>query len=343
MGATMAADFHMPAAAREDLVFDSFEELLHAASKREPLNSGDQKGGSMLERLTVGGRRYVAKRLSLEDDWIMRTASDLAGRPLVMWRSGLLRRLPASIDPAIVACYPGERLGQAVLVMEDVGPYLVPEGDEPIPLEQHLRFMDHMAEVHAAFWGWQDTFGLTPLTTRMLFFHRDQLASELSRPKPAEVPRIALEGWARLERRAPHSAQAIFDLHADPVPLVGALESTPQTFIHGDWKMGNLGSRPDGRTILLDWAVPGQAPGALELAWYLALNRRRIRQSKEEAIDAYWRSLQRHGIPAGDWWPKQLALALLAGMVWFGWEKAYDEDAELGWWEDRVREGLRWL
>jgi hypothetical protein len=30
---------------------------------------------------------------------------------------------------------------------------------------------------------------------------------------------------------------------------------------------------------------------------------------------------------------------LLAGLVVFGWEKALGDDAELGWWCDRAREG----
>ena len=47
---------------------------------------------------------------------------------------------------------------------------------------------------------------------------------------------------------------------------------TPRTFLHGDWKLGNLGSRPDGRTVLVDWSLPGSGPPAAELAHYLALN-----------------------------------------------------------------------
>ena len=36
--------------------------------------------------------------------------------------------------------------------MRDVGDWLVPVSDEPVPLDQHLRFLDHMAALHAAFW-----------------------------------------------------------------------------------------------------------------------------------------------------------------------------------------------
>ena len=46
--------------------------------------------------------------------------------------------------------------------------------------------------------------------------------------------------------------------------------------------MGNLGRHPDGRTILLDWAFPGRAPPATDLAWYVALNVERLPQSKDD-------------------------------------------------------------
>jgi hypothetical protein len=46
--------------------------------------------------------------------------------------------------------------------------------------------------------------------------------------------------------------------------------------VAADWKMGNLGTHPDGRTILLDWAFPGAGPARWDLCRYLALNRARL-------------------------------------------------------------------
>jgi hypothetical protein len=37
--------------------------------------------------------------------------------------------------------------------MRDVSGSLVPEGDEPVLLHQHLTFLDHMAALHTTFWG----------------------------------------------------------------------------------------------------------------------------------------------------------------------------------------------
>src|SRR4029077_11818997 len=95
----------------------------------------------------------------------------------------------------------------------------------------------------------------------------------------------AVEGWARLADRSPRIHQLVTRAHAEPATLAGALAATPPTFLHGDWKMGNLGMHPDGRTILLDWAYPGAGPICWDLAWYVAVNRARLPESKEATIE----------------------------------------------------------
>ena len=99
---------------------------------------------------------------------------------------------------------------------------------------------------------------------------------EAARGFPAAVPVIARDGWLRLAEVAPDMLAMLEPLTLDPSPLVAALDTTPQTLVHGDSKLGNLGRHPDGRTILIDWALPGRSVGCLELAHYLALNRARI-------------------------------------------------------------------
>jgi hypothetical protein len=125
--------------------------------------------------------------------------------------------------------------------------------------------------------------------------------------------------------------------------LADAVAATPTTFLHGDWKMGNLGSHPDGRTIVLDCAYPGEGPACHDLAWYLSVNRARLPESKEDAIARFRRALEPHGVTTDGWWDRQLGLCLLGSVVQFGWEKALGDDVELGWWLDRAREGARWL
>jgi len=125
-------------------------------------------------------------------------------------------------------------------------------------------------------------------------------------------------------------------VHERPEVITGPIGDTPSTFLQGDWKMGNLGSHPDGRTILLDWAYPGSGPACWDLCWYLALNRARLPESKESAIGRYRTSLEARGISTTPWWERQLDLCMIGIMATFGWEKALGDAVELAWWEDQI-------
>jgi aminoglycoside phosphotransferase (APT) family kinase protein len=132
-------------------------------------------------------------------------------------------------------------------------------------------------------------------------------------------------------------------IHGDAQTLADALQETPQTFVAGDWKLGNVGRRDDGRTVLLDWAYPGEAPPAFELAWYLALNRARIPESKEATIAWFRARLEHHGVDTTGWWERQLGLCLLGMAAVIGWEKAVGDADELAWWEAAAVDGATWL
>ena len=327
------------------LVYPTVVEMVAGATDREPFRSSDGKSGSSFERLRIDGERFVLKSLSYDDDWIMRVTGDTVHRPLLSWRAGLYHQTPGCIDHTIVAmAVEGSGTSARLsMLMHDVGEHLIPEGDDVIALDVHASFIEHMAEMHAHFWGWRDTVGLSPLAHRWRFFAPDNIEAELRRPEVPPVVAVADEGWARLRERAPRFADIASTIHADPHPLARALSDTPLTFIAGDWKMGNLGHRPDGRTILLDWAYPGAAPGTWDLAWYLALNRARLPQSKEATIAAYRDALDARDIDNASWFDRQLALSLLGMAVCFGWEKALGDDDELQWWQDRAEHGMTCL
>lgn len=320
---------------------ERLEDLVGAPDQVEPLHSGDSLSGTRLEIWTVSGKRYVVKHLRSDDDWIMRVTGDLAFRPVQVWEAGILDHLPPCIDHAIVGCARGAN--SAALLLRDVSSFLVPAGDEPIPLGQHLGFLDHMAALHARFWGWRDTVGLTPMPMRYREFAPATARRELGAGLHNPMARSIEEGWSRLERAAPVSARILRPLLDDPTPLVNALASQPSTLVHGDWKLGNLGTLPDGRTVLLDWAVPGEAPACVDLAWYLAVNCDRMPESKEDAIATYRSRLKSHGVDTAGWWDGQLALGLLSGFLQLGWAKTQVAGAELAWWEKRATEAGRYL
>ncbi|MBV9796026.1 MAG: aminoglycoside phosphotransferase [Actinobacteria bacterium] len=319
-------------------------ELVAGATERAELAGAAGKSGARLERLVIDGQSYVLKHLDLAEDWTMRASGCLRGAPLEAWERGLLERLPACFNQPIVGVAREEAGGRApaggcALLMHDVSRWLVPVSDDPITLDQHERFLRHMAALHAAFWACGDDCDVVPVMHRYLELSPWLAAAEAAVGSAHLVPRLVGEGWPRLAAVAPAAAAVVTPLAQDPGPLVAALAATPQTFVHGNWKLDNLGTDDSGRTVLLDWEQPGRGAPLSDLAWYLAINCRRLPQGKDDAIASYRAALEEQGIRTEPWWDRQLALCLLGALVQFGWEKAlggYDE--ELAWWEARAVE-----
>ena len=330
-------------------VYGSVEKLLdgYAAGRqvsREPLDkNADSLSGSPFERIKVNGVSYVLKHLGRDLDWLMRALGDgldtdgrpTAPRAVVLWRDGILDALPPVIDHAIVGASYDPTSGRSALLMRDISTTLVPTGSTPIGAALHRRFLDHMASTHATFWGFADRPGLAAPGSRYTALTPAMAAREAAAGHDDAVPRAIPVGWARLHEVAAPAYEAALALATDPTPLVTALGGTPQTLVHGDWKYGNLGSHPDGRTVLLDWAWPGAGAACVDLGWYLAVNCDRLPESKDAAIDAYRAALERHGVDTGPWWARQLELALLGAFVELGWSKTGDP-TELGWWTGRI-------
>jgi hypothetical protein len=315
-------------------------ELLAGAASRERVRPADARAGAIYEHITIAGDAYFMKRLSPASDWVMRVTGDHVHRPYLVWQAGIMDQAPHCIDHTVVAMEVDGAGDQAVLtmLMRDVSGFLVPPGDTVVPAGQHENFIAHLAALSAAFWGWDDDIGLTTMTQRLRFFAPDNIAAELA---AAEVPgpiAAAAAGWDALPGRSPLLSNLARLVHARPEVLTEQLAETPRTFLHGDWKMGNLGAHPDGRTILLDWAYPGAGPACWDLCWYLALNQARLPEPKEAAINRFRAELEEHGVDTGRWWERQLDLCLIAIMATFGWEKALGDDDELDWWHNRVTE-----
>jgi hypothetical protein len=285
----------------------------------------------------------------------MRATRDTRGRAARAWLSGLLDRLPPCIDHAVVGCaHDGD--GWALL-MRDIGASLIPPGDASISTAQQRTFLEHMARMHAAFWeeaGWRDPdFGFISLADHYLALSPAMGARERHDPNP--IPGMIERGWSLLpEVVAPDIVGVVRALHADPSPLVAALSAFPQTVVHGDWKLGNLGltDDPAPRTVLLDWAAVGVAPPVTDLGWYLAVNSARLPESREATIAAFRDSLTRALAGRFDaaWWEPQLAIGLVGAFLQLGWPKVLGalegspsvqarERAELAWWSERVRAG----
>jgi hypothetical protein len=303
------------------------------------LDPPDARSGSAFERAMIGGEPFFVKSVGYRSDWIMRVAGDRDLRTLKVWQAGVMAYAPREIDHAVVGMAVDGEGDEAVLtiLMRDVGDRLFGEGDSAIALADHLGLLDGLAALSARYWGWTDPVGLMTLEQRLRFFAPDNLAGEAAVDDPPLVVRVAVQGWPRLAERVPDVARFVGAIHADPRPLADAMRATPVTFVHGDWRMGNLGRHEDGRTILLDWALPGSGPLCWDLGWYLALNRARLPITKEDTIEAMRQTLERRGIATAGWFDRQLELCLLAMLACFGWEKAMGDDTELQWWAEHAR------
>ena len=310
-----------------------------AAGRRAWQKNVDSLSGSCFEQVLIDGRPHIVKHIGAATDWLMRALGDgVDGRPAFVvnaWRSGLLDALPAALDHTIVdVCWDPSRAAGALL-MRDESAAFVPPGSGRVPLEQHRRFLDHMARMHAAFWGFAGSADLLALGPRFTPLGPAMAAREFAAGHRDPVPMAVAPGWASLRRVALSAYEVSTALLEDPAPLVKALLETPTTLVHGDWKFGNLGSHPDGRTVLVDWGWPGAAGPAVELAWYLAVNCDRLPESKEATTQYFRGRLEHHGIETAGWWARQVELALVGAFLQLGWSKTGDA-AELGWWVERV-------
>jgi hypothetical protein len=323
----------------------SLDELVAGATDRVEVRTSDARSGARFERLLIDGVPHFLKVLSAEDDWIMRITGNDSNWEFKVWKAGIYADTPRVIDHTIrgMALEGSGSHARLSMLMTDCRDDLVPPGDDPLPSEHHGDFIDAMAAMHAHFMGWHDDLGLQDPARRFLFFAPDNIAQELDADDVPGPIAVADRGWGLLADRAPRLDALVRSVHGDPAALAEALRATPQTFVAGDWKLGNVGHHADGRTVLLDWAYPGEAAPCWDLTWYLALNRARLPESKEATVARYRERLECHGVDTGDWWDRQLGLSLVGMAAVFAWEKAVGDQAELEWWERAALDGARWL
>jgi hypothetical protein len=291
--------------------------------------------------VTIDGLPYVAKHLRPGGDWLMRASGDFGVREVALWERGVFAALPDEIDPAVVAVARDDHA--AVVLMRDVSEHLLPQGDDPLTIEEHDAFLGGLAALHAGMWGWRDDVGLLTTGHRHLLFHPSMCDVEVAFGGDNPIPELVREGWGRFDARQPRSASAVHALYGDPSPFVRALDRTPSTLVHGDVKIANAGQDPAGRTILIDWALAGPGPACVDLAWHLSVNAARLPESKEATIARYRGALEGRGRNTEPWWERQLALCLLGSFAQMGWEKAFGNDDELAWWDEQATAALRFL
>ena len=290
------------------------------------------KSGAALERVVLAdGRVLVVKRFSPRSDLLMAARGERIGPELLAWSTGLLDRLPASVGhPVVGGWVEGDT---TVVVMRDLG-------DDVLTWESRLDrarsswVVRRVADLHLAFLG-EPVAGFSPLADHLTLFAPARMRPHVDDANPLAA--ATLRGWELFRELVPHDvADAVARLLDDPRPLAGALLRRPTTLLHGDLATVNMAFEGD-RLILIDWAMAGCGPGAVDVARFVAGCSQVLDASREEILAEYAACMG----PSHD--ETAMRLALLAGLVWLGWNKALDaalhDDPEK---RDRERDDLAW-
>ncbi|MGH9223200.1 MAG: hypothetical protein ACRD2W_05325 [Acidimicrobiales bacterium] len=312
--------------------------LLEQAVRRARIGLGDGKSGTVVERLDLlDGSTLVVKHVRPYGDWIMRAMHD-EGRAATLWTRGILARLPAGLDSAVLGAVPS---GDGwTVVMRDVEDCLLPD-ETTLSRDQSRRIIAAVHALHVTFAG-EDVPGLALLADRYTVLGPS--LAERERDGADAVPKMVERGWSIFaDRVAPDVAQPVMQLLDDPAELVSTLARRSQTLVHGDLKIPNIGVGSD-RVVLLDWGTQtGIAPSAVEWAWYVAISAGRIAARREDILDDV-RAAEGDGHDR-----VALRLSLLGAVLQLGWNKALDayehpdasirarERRDLEWWVRTAR------
>ncbi len=315
--------------------------LLQGAVERTALAGHAGKSGAGLERVRlVDGSRFVVKRIHPDSDLTLGLTGGTVAREYLLWRAGVLDRLPTGVGHAVLDGWlEGET---TVLVMRDLGDAVL-TWDSRLDAAQTDWVLERVAAVHRRFLGDppSDTVGLGEALSLFAPARLRALAEQ-----GTELATLALRGWEIFADTAPADVAApVLALLSDVTPLADALSTGPVTLTHGDLTTVNMAVERDD-LVLLDWALPMAAPGAVDVARLVAGCSTRMAPPREAVLASYARLAG----PAHD--ERSMRLALLAGLLFLGWNKALDatehpdpatrarEGDDLDWWVRAARHTL---
>jgi len=310
--------------------------------ERLPLAGHVGKSGAGLERVrTADGMSYVVKRTTVESDLLHALLGGGPAREYLLWRDGALDRLPPGVTHALVDAWcEGDT---TVIVMRDLGDRVLTWEDR-LTARQTGWVMARVAALHRAFLGAAPA-AVAPLEPVLDQFAPHRIGAVVDSDNP--LPALARRGWELFADLVPDEiAGAVLEVLADVGPYATKLVAAgPVTLVHGDLAIVNMALEDDD-LVLLDWAMPVAAPGALDVARFVAGCSSVVGLSREDTIAAYRDAAG----PAYE--ETAMRLALLLGLVWLGWNKALDavdhpdpatrarERADLDWWVAQARRTL---
>ena len=287
---------------------DRTSALSDLITDRTTLSDPRGNSGSKIERVTVSdGRTLILKTVSPEWDWITRATKD-DGRIVKLWDEGVFDNMPPSLDSTIVGVEGAH--DEWRIFMRDVGAVLLRD-DIRHRRETAQRILEAAADLHAAFWG-AKLPGLCRIEDRYQMLSPATARSE-RKTGNTRVADLIERAWSAFYENFPADvAEVIGRLADDPAPIADALRECEQTLIHGDLRIGNAGFDND-RTIFVDWGDrTGVAPPAVDLAWFIAFDAKRLDVSRDELVDMF------RALYGNRFEERALQLSLIGGLVHAG-------------------------
>jgi hypothetical protein len=317
---------------------------------------------NVIERVTCtdpgGAETQLVLKHFERGDWIAALTSDTRIREISLLENGLYRDLPHECQAPMLAATRSES-GDSML-MWDVSSSLFPPGDDLIREDQLVTCIRAVSALHASYWG-----GGPPPNASVDFCTTQAwlglLTPDVGRRRidlgiDNEVTASLEGGWQKFSEAASSlAARTVETIQRDNAALLDALGTAPQTLIHGDLKLANLGIDRVQRLVMFDWTLVGSMSPFIDLGWFLAVNSARLPISKETILELYQAMLLERGIDLGTEWTRHAEIGLLGGgTLRLGWVKALgtladDEDVrvreteELEWWCEMTERASRWL
>jgi Phosphotransferase enzyme family len=316
-------------------------QLLHQAVERTVLAGHEGRSGAGLEHVRLAnGTQYIVKRVTPTSDLTLALTGEKVAHEYLLWQSGDLDRLPPGVDHAVVD---GWVEGDTTfIVMDDLGDKVFTWGSW-LSAEETDWMLARIAAMHRRFLG-SPPREVVPLERVLTMFAPERIRGLAEDGN--ELAGLACRGWDIFAQTVPADvAGPVLVLLEDPTRLAAALAAGPVTLVHGDLATVNM-ARDADTLILLDWALATAAPGALDIAYLLAGCSSALEPSREHVLATY---AELAG-PAYD--TRSVRLALLAGLMWLGWNKALDaaehpdpakrerERRDLEWWVREARATL---
>jgi hypothetical protein len=321
-----------------------------AALKVETLQTTGFSGSAHRALVAVGGdgtvKRLVVKHISLQTDWTSRFSDSIRCREAALLAADPLAGVWNIIRSPYLAYF--ENDAEAVLLMEDLTPYLLPDIKKPLEEAQEELIVKTLARLHAGFW--QSPLLALPWLARP-FSYWSMLGPERTGQKvtkdllPANMFQTLVRGWQRAFQLLPERVVRALSLGEEEVSH--RWSHLPVTLVHGDVKVANFALRSNRQISAFDWSLTGAGPVSVDLGWYLAVNAKRLTGSKEAFQRNYRRLLETElgRLLDEKMWRDIVTVAILIGARMLLWSKAAALDSgdpasrmEWDWWANRLEE-----